>query len=669
MAYNQPKGTDGYDRRVGDDLGSKVNPDFPVGGGNATYPFIGTSIELNESRRVDVDKFAPVWKQEARDERGRRRFHGAFTGGFSAGYFNTVGSKEGWTPSKAAPTREGRKEAPARKPEDYMDEEDLEDRRRSQVTVAVHAEEESQSSLQAKRRAIASLPNAVGAAPDSLIDLFIEQPKEALGITILKQMGWKPGFGIGPRRVQANPHSSYMDLDSNISYTGMQALTLPPPDIPLVVFNPQTSKEGVNLVPDDQSFRRQEARNQLNSYLSHAQEHATYPNRDDDYDPYSRPSRSAYSDTVVEVENDDECIVLHRKKRRPPPTHPVDLAPSKPRLRTLCHDGKPPLPTFVLATFAYQEEWHEPISVPAGFQPTHRFIHPKFDSAISARGLDTQGLASEARGALLGEAKVERSIFDFLSAKSKERVAMFAKVAKAPPPSAADGALDLQLVLSHAMLDVTSAQAALRGFVPFGDTPAKQERYKALLRFFSKESKLPPAWPQDMPLEDKIQEIKDFQQAAQLFRPLSTLMASKFVSATTSDSLNVAKPGLTMVPAQSQDVAPMPAPDPKPHTPSQLGMFGRLTRTVDDFFPSRLLLKRFAISDPHPGRASGQSNYQSATSAGQRPALDPASILPHFAAAENAQERETTPELAPTNAPRPPTDLFKAIFGAEIDSD
>lgn len=29
------------------------------------------------------------------DERGRRRFHGAFTGGFSAGYFNTVGSKEG----------------------------------------------------------------------------------------------------------------------------------------------------------------------------------------------------------------------------------------------------------------------------------------------------------------------------------------------------------------------------------------------------------------------------------------------------------------------------------------------------------------------------------------------------------------------------------------------
>lgn len=37
----------------------------------------------------------PLHKQEATDEQGRKRFHGAFTGGFSAGYFNTVGSKVG----------------------------------------------------------------------------------------------------------------------------------------------------------------------------------------------------------------------------------------------------------------------------------------------------------------------------------------------------------------------------------------------------------------------------------------------------------------------------------------------------------------------------------------------------------------------------------------------
>lgn len=36
-----------------------------------------------------------VQEQVVKDEKGRKRFHGAFTGGFSAGYFNTVGSEKG----------------------------------------------------------------------------------------------------------------------------------------------------------------------------------------------------------------------------------------------------------------------------------------------------------------------------------------------------------------------------------------------------------------------------------------------------------------------------------------------------------------------------------------------------------------------------------------------
>lgn len=43
--------------------------------------------------------YKPDWKQSAYDQKGKKRFHGAFTGGFSAGYRNTVGSAEGWTPS------------------------------------------------------------------------------------------------------------------------------------------------------------------------------------------------------------------------------------------------------------------------------------------------------------------------------------------------------------------------------------------------------------------------------------------------------------------------------------------------------------------------------------------------------------------------------------------
>ncbi|OJA21358.1 hypothetical protein AZE42_10021 [Rhizopogon vesiculosus] len=38
----------------------------------------------------DTGEFVPIWKQEENDEKGRRRLHDAFTGGFSAGYFNSM---------------------------------------------------------------------------------------------------------------------------------------------------------------------------------------------------------------------------------------------------------------------------------------------------------------------------------------------------------------------------------------------------------------------------------------------------------------------------------------------------------------------------------------------------------------------------------------------------
>ncbi len=61
---------------------------------------------------------------DATDTQGRRRFHGAFTGGFSAGYFNTVGSEEGFQAGQYHSSR-GRRAAPVEQPlSKFMDEED-----------------------------------------------------------------------------------------------------------------------------------------------------------------------------------------------------------------------------------------------------------------------------------------------------------------------------------------------------------------------------------------------------------------------------------------------------------------------------------------------------------------------------------------------------------------
>ena len=93
------------------------------------FVFYGTALPPLDLETRDDGTYVPLWKQEVRDERGRKRLHGAFTGGFSAGYFNTAGSKEGWTPATFTSSRTNRhkdgKTPSERRPEDFMDEEDL----------------------------------------------------------------------------------------------------------------------------------------------------------------------------------------------------------------------------------------------------------------------------------------------------------------------------------------------------------------------------------------------------------------------------------------------------------------------------------------------------------------------------------------------------------------
>jgi G patch domain-containing protein 1 len=49
------------------------------------YAFFGTPLPPLDDEVRDDGSYVPVWQQEVRDDRGRKRLHGAFTGGFSAG--------------------------------------------------------------------------------------------------------------------------------------------------------------------------------------------------------------------------------------------------------------------------------------------------------------------------------------------------------------------------------------------------------------------------------------------------------------------------------------------------------------------------------------------------------------------------------------------------------
>lgn len=49
------------------------------------YVSYGTPLPPLDDHTRDDGSFVPVWKQGVTDDRGRKRLHGAFTGGFSAG--------------------------------------------------------------------------------------------------------------------------------------------------------------------------------------------------------------------------------------------------------------------------------------------------------------------------------------------------------------------------------------------------------------------------------------------------------------------------------------------------------------------------------------------------------------------------------------------------------
>ncbi|KKY19057.1 hypothetical protein UCDDS831_g05689 [Diplodia seriata] len=163
------------------------------------YAVVGTPLPPLDENTRDDGSYVPLWKQEATDERGRKRFHGAFTGGFSAGYFNSVGSKEGWSPSTFVSSRSNRhkdqQNAQQKRAEDFMDEEDLADQ------------------AEAQKLQTSGAFSALGSTGDDMVrrDALMDMVKtagETIGSKLLQKMGWKPGQGVGPkirRRARLDP--------------------------------------------------------------------------------------------------------------------------------------------------------------------------------------------------------------------------------------------------------------------------------------------------------------------------------------------------------------------------------------------------------------------------------------------------------------------------------
>ena len=175
-------------------------------------PFPPSLEDTNAPKKAEVDL-------TVRDEQGRRRFHGAFTGGFSAGYFNTVGSKEGWVPAQFKSSRQSGKwsrDLVKGKPEDYMDDEDLNVFGITPRTVQTT----DQFSGDVTRALFAGFrdPSTSTKSLSQVLEDIIKPVKLSVGLKLYKKM----------KRPKSKPETETIETEAQSSSSKVYGCILPP---------------------------------------------------------------------------------------------------------------------------------------------------------------------------------------------------------------------------------------------------------------------------------------------------------------------------------------------------------------------------------------------------------------------------------------------------------
>jgi len=179
------------------------------------------------------------------------------------------------------------------------------------------------------------------------------------------------------------------------------------------------------------------------------------------------------------------------------------------------------------------------------------------------------------------------------------------KAAENPPPPPTPAIVEVPRT------EPAVAKAALMGFQPFQQDPVKQARYTVYLHLQAATNQTLP--PQLQPLanqtiEEFNVELESFARAAQIFKPMSMAMASRFRSSSLNEGLqDVVQEGLYQPPEgayqeegkeiETEEKKAVVEESPKEHA-ARMGMFGNLTREEKPWLPAKLLCRRFGVKVP-----------------------------------------------------------------------
>ncbi|KAI3918860.1 hypothetical protein MKW98_017308 [Papaver atlanticum] len=380
------------------------------------FVFYGTPIQREEDvtsrKKKSVAEAAGQlravvpWKQEVRDEEGRRRFHGAFTGGYSAGYFNTVGSKEGWVPQTFTSSRKKRAEVKQQDISNFLDDDEKEEMKNRSLETSMQFDTFGSTAAEiARRQAEKEQENRPSAIPGLVPDEIILPVSSSIGVKLLQKMGWRHGRSIKDSR----PNSLYDarrearkallayssgDADAKLSQDQFdsdkvesEGVTEPSSDndvftshsTPVFVLNPKQDMYGLGFDPFKHApeFREQKRlrvygnQEPGNKRGSSMKEHflaksgkvapgfgigALEELDDEDEDVYG----SGYNFQATHVQEIEEpSVLMLEDKKKPGKTEQGVLAGFK-----------------SASTSDYQSERYSPPVIPDGFKPYHKFLAP-----------------------------------------------------------------------------------------------------------------------------------------------------------------------------------------------------------------------------------------------------------------------------------------------------
>ncbi|KAF9565923.1 DUF1604-domain-containing protein [Agrocybe pediades] len=652
-----------------------------------------------------------------RDEKGRRRLHGAFTGGFSAGYFNTVGSKEGWTPSTFVSSRNDRAKKAAARPEDFMDEEDLQDLKEGRNLVDTTEQMDLLGGTQAELLGKADDDSEKDPITRTLEASLVPAPKDSVGARILKKMGWRLGQGIGPRislKQRKLQDAMAYDATTGTKFLG-RTLDIPdddeeankhkyaPRDTPVLVVKRKDNYHGLGYVPgmslneslgDNAASGSNSGPKLAGGFGLGALNDADEDDLDVyDSNPTSSRNRVAYD--IAAGEDDDTVVIGRRGDKQKAPQKAAATASQYFR------DGSKVLAGFVLSDEpVVEEKWFPVPEVPPGWKPDPRRVwaadkENRQQPAPPPKGLSHEEwkrskMSADQRGVILGETPLPaapRSVFDYMSQKDKERIKSITSGLKSGASTASSKPAGPSISVTK--LEPHVAQAALNGFQPFTNNPAQQARYTAYLRWQANPDGPSPPLERlrDQSIDDYNRELADYAKSASLFKPISGAMAGRFTSAAVLDLGPKINEGLH-IPTQ-EEIAAKEAErkkeeedkiSPKEHA-AKLGMYGHLTRETKPWQPAKLLCKRFGVKDPNSEPEVPEASASSSAAAAAAPSFT------HPEQSFSAGTADVTAPVQSTSGPRdlnniglgeddtqgqdtltyerPSMDIFKAIFASD----